>query len=458
MSAPRRTPFFASTYNRLLLGYGFILLLAFVSVGGLSLAAYDELVDHDTRQTVLAEHQGLLDIHRAEGLPGLAKAIDARVDQDRQREAVYLLTDPQGRVSAGHLSDVPEEMRLKPGWASFRWNEDGDVAIVYIERLDDGAVLVTGHTTGEQVRLRDLIVRLGLVILTLLAVLTLLLGWLLRHALDRTLQSALDVVDRFAAGHLQERIAVPGGDDVFTRLTITLNRMLDRIRDLIGGIQSSSDAIAHDLRTPLMRLKTRLEQARLEQVQLSHPDTRVDTAINDAMTEADQIIFTFNSLLRLARIEADAQAPTTHVALDRIVTDAVEMWQAVAEANGRSIVTDIRPAQIAGDSDLLFQMISNLLDNAVKYSHDGGQIRVDVTSLADAVVLTIRDDGPGIPDKDRDRVFDRFVRLEPHRGTPGTGLGLSIVRAIAARHQAELRLDDGAPGVRIELRFARLAA
>jgi signal transduction histidine kinase len=452
VSASRAT-FFASTYNRLLLGYGFILLLAFVSVGGLSLAAYDRLVDHDTRQTVLAEHQGLLDIHRAEGLSGLAKAIDARVDQDRQREAVYLLTDPRGHVSAGHLNDVPAKMRLKPGWASFQWNEEGDIAIVYIERLSDGAILVTGHTTGEQLRLRDLIIRLGLVILVLLSALTLLLGWLLRHALDRTLQSALDVVDRFAAGHLQERIAVAGGDDAFTRLTITLNRMLDRIRDLIGGIQSSSDAIAHDLRTPLMRLKTRLEQ-----VQQSHRDVSVDTAMNDAMTEADQILFTFNSLLRLARIEADAHAPTTHVALDRIATDAVEMWQAVAEANGRSIVTDIRPADIAGDSDLLFQMISNLLDNAVKYSHEGGQIRVDVRSLTDTVVLTIRDDGSGIPDKDRDRVFDRFVRLEPHRGTPGTGLGLSIVRAIAARHQAELRLDDGGPGVRIELRFARLTA
>ena len=448
-----RRPLFASTFNRLLLGYGFILLLAFVSVGGLSLAAYDQLVDHDTRQTVLAEHRGLLDIHRAEGLSGLARAIDARVEEDTQREAVYLLTDAHGHVSAGHLSDVPAEMRLKPGWASFQWNEDGDAAIVYIERLDDGAMLVTGHTTGEQERLRDLIVRLGVVILILLAALTLLLGWLLRHALDRTLQSALDVVDRFAAGHLQERIAIAGGDDAFTRLTITLNRMLDRIRDLIGGIQSSSDAIAHDLRTPLMRLKTRLEQLQLSQ---SDIDADIDTAISDAMSEVDQLLFTFNSLLRLARIEADTDAPTAHVALDSIATDAVDLWQAVAEANGRSIVTAIQPAQIAGDSDLLFQMISNLLDNAVKYSHEGGQIRVDVTPLADAVVLTVRDDGPGIPDKDRDRVFDRFVRLEPHRGSPGTGLGLSIVRAIAARHHAELRLDDGGPGVRIELRFPPL--
>jgi signal transduction histidine kinase len=229
--------------------------------------------------------------------------------------------------------------------------------------------------------------------------------------------------------------------------------MLNRIHELVGGIQSSTDAIAHDLRTPLMRLKTRLEQARL-----ASADPTAAREIESAIAEADQLIATFNSLLRLARLEASDAPPTEPVALEQVVADAVEMWQVVAEARGQTLVARWQPVRIAGDRDLLFQLLSNLLDNAIKYAPAASRIEIELQADADAAVLSLSDEGPGIAPDQRERVFDRFVRLESHRGTPGSGLGLSVVRAIAIRHRADIRLESGASGLRIVIRFPRLAA
>lgn len=459
MIAQRASRFLASSLNRMVLAYGVALLLAFVAIGGLGLLAYDHLVDRDVRRTVRAEHEDLREVHRDAGLMALARAMDARVDEDTQREAVYLLADAQGRVLAGHLADLPAGATRAHGWLRFPWNEDGDEVIAYVETLPDGATLLTGHSTGEQQRLREVVLPLGLSILLLLALLTLLLGWLLRRSLAHSLQAALDTVDRFAAGRLDERIAVGPGDDPLQRLARTLNRMLDRIRELVGGIQASTDHIAHDLRTPLTRLKTRLELAR-ERIGADAAADRtavVDAALDEAIGEIDRSIATFNSLLRLARIEAGDGRGDAVVALDAIVRDAVEMWQPMAEARGGDIVATIAPATIAGDRDLLFQLLSNLLDNAVKYGPDDGRIDLQLDVDGDVVALTLRDRGPGIPEADRERVFDRLVRLESHRGSPGSGLGLSVVRAIATRHRAEVRLDDAAPGLRVSVRFPRAA-
>ena len=442
----------SSTLNRLVLTYGIGLMLAFAVFGGLSLAAFDQLVERDTRQTVLTDQKGLLEELRVTGRSGLAKAIDNRVEEDTHREAVYLLVDPDGKVRSGHLSDLPTSLLHQHGWVRFPWNDEGDYVLAYVETLPGGGFLVTGHSTGEQQHLRELFFRLGLVILCLLATLTLGLGWLLRRAVDRALKAPLDTVDRVTAGHLDERAPERAGDDAFARLGRTLNRMLDRIRDLVGGIQASTDAIAHDLRTPLMRLKTRLEQARL-----AAPDPLVTREIDGAMAEADQLISTFNSLLRLARLEGNPSGTLTEVDLADVVTDAMELWQAVAEASGRVIESVIAPARISGDRDLLFQLISNLLDNAIKYTERGGHIVVSLHTEAGAVVLIISDDGPGIASDQYERVFDRFVRLESHRGTPGTGLGLSVVRAIAIRHGAEVRLSSANPGLRVEVRFSALS-
>ena len=442
--------FFISTLNRLVLTYGLGLLLAFVAIGVVSLLAFDRLVERDSQQTVRAEHQGLMEVYRAEGRAGLTRTINARVREPVNREAVYLLFDRDGRIRAGHRNELPTKLPQRAGWLRFPWRAapESEQVLAYVQKLPQGGWLLTGHTTGEQKHLRELIQRLGLVILCLLSALTLLLGWLLRRAVDRAMEAPLDTVDRVAAGHLSERVPAREGNDGFARLGRTLNRMLDRIHALVGGIQSSTDAIAHDLRTPLMRLRTRLEQVRLEST-----DEAVKAKIDAAVAEADQLMATFNSLLRLARIESTQDVPAELVALHQVLGDAVEMWQAVAEARGQTIDTVIEPARVAGNRDLLFQMLSNLLDNAIKYGDQDSRISVALRQVGNEVLMSISDSGPGIAAELRERVFDRFVRGESHRGTPGTGLGLSVVRAIAIRHGADLRLESAAPGLRVLLRF-----
>lgn len=442
-----------STLDRLVLTYALGLLAAFVLVGGVSLVALDRLLERDSQAAVRAEHQGLMEVYDSNGRNGLRRTINARVREPLNREAVYLLVEADGGISAGHRNDFPPTRLPKhAGWLRFPWiaAPESDTVLAYVQPLPGGGWLLTGHTTGAQQHLRELTEHLGAVILGLLAVMTLLLGWLLRRAVDRALELPLDTVDRVAAGRLEERVPERPGDDAFSRLGRTLNRMLDRIRDLVGGIQSSSDAIAHDLRTPMMRLRTRLEQARLESA-----DPAVRARIDAAVGEADQLLSTFNSLLRLARIEAGADQDNAPVALDEVATDAVEMWSAVAEQHGQSVDAEISPARVSGNRDLLFQLLSNLLDNAIKYGQPGNQIRLLVAPDGDAVRLEIADLGPGIPAAQHERVFDRFVRGDSHRGTPGTGLGLSVVRAIAIRHRAELRLQSGdlGSGLRVLLRF-----
>jgi signal transduction histidine kinase len=446
----RLRDFLGSSLNRLVLAYGAGLLIAFLAVGGVSLIALDHLLDRETRQTVQAEHADLMDVYETQGKNGLIETINARAREPHDVLAIYVLIGSNGEVEAGRRSGFSIRVPQRKGWLRFFRSGDPDAGevLAYAQSLRDGSWLVTGHATDEQIHLRELTIRLGLVILCLLGALTLLLVWLLRRAVDRSLAASLDTVDRVAAGHLSERVPARDGDDGFARLGQTLNRMLDRIRDLVGGIQSSTDAIAHDLRTPLTRLKTRLEQARL-----GVADDATRAQIDAAMAEADQLIATFNSLLRLARIEGHTGLPPEPVALDAVLEDAVEMWQALAEARGLEIRTTIAPAAIAGDRDQLFQLLSNLLDNAIKYGTPGTSIDASLHRDGRDVILILSDQGPGIAPDQRERVFDRFVRGESHRGTPGSGLGLSVVKAIAVRHGADLRLESAHPGLRVVLRF-----
>jgi signal transduction histidine kinase len=444
----------ASTLNRLVLTYGLGLLLAFGFVGAVSFVAFERLVARDAQQTVRVEHEGLMDVYRTGGRKELRATIEDLVQSPTDREALYLLVDRDGRVVAGHRDDLPAWLPATPQWMRIPWNDDDreDDVIAYVQPLPDGGWLLTGHATGEQRRLRELVLPLGAATLTALAALSALLGWLLRRSVDRALRASLDTVDRVGAGRLHERVPVePGARDAFARLGATLNRMLDRIHALVGGIQASTDALAHDLRTPLARLRARLEQA-----QLASTDPATRAAIDAANVEAEALLATFNGLLRLARIEGGGAA-LQPLALEELVADAAELWQAVLESKGQSLDVALEHVQVDGDRDLLFQLANNLLDNASKYAGEGAHIRVSLHAREHEVELCVEDDGPGMSAQLRERAFDRLVRGEDHRGSPGSGLGLSVVRAIALHHGAQCRLEPLAPGLRVRLVFPRAA-
>jgi signal transduction histidine kinase len=253
-------------------------------------------------------------------------------------------------------------------------------------------------------------------------------------------------------GNLARRIALRGTSDEFDRLSANLNEMLDRIQMLMDGLRQVSNDIAHDLRTPLTRLRQRLELARTKATTVADFETAVDKAI----AETDEILDTFGALLRIAQIEAGTRrAAFTDVDLSGVCQTIVETYAAVAEDHQHALESRIAEGvTVQGDRQLLTQMIANIVENALRHTPDGTRIELELAGLPAAPVCTIRDNGPGIPEPERQKVFRRFYRLDSSRATPGSGLGLSLVAAVAELHRIAVEIGDGQPGLKVTLRFA----
>ncbi len=248
-------------------------------------------------------------------------------------------------------------------------------------------------------------------------------------------------------GDLSRRIPTEGSGDDFDRLTENLNSMLDQIETLMDGVRHVSDNIAHDLKTPLTRLRNRLETINVR----PEPDS---SDVEEAIAEADSLLATFNALLRIARIEAGhRKSDFADVNLSNVVSDVVELYEPLAHERGQSLNVSVEEnLTVRGDRDLLFQAVNNLLDNAVKYAPEGGRVEVGLTRHNSNARIVIYDSGPGIPEADRERVFGRFVRLESSRSAPGNGLGLSLVAAVAKLHRADITLG-GSGGLEVTIGF-----
>ncbi len=259
------------------------------------------------------------------------------------------------------------------------------------------------------------------------------------------------------AGNLSDRIPLHGTSDEFDQLAANLNRMLDQIERLMTAMREVTDDVAHDLRTPLSRLRTRLERALNNPSGVDPSAASQSQAIRGAIDEADRLLATFNALLRIAELESGARLDqSAPVDLSEVARSAAELYEPVAEEKGFALPVVAQPGvRISGDRHLLSQALANLLDNALKYA-GGGQIELRVFSENGQAILEVADQGPGIPEADRQSVLDRFVRLEPSRTTPGNGLGLSLVRAIVRRHDGSVMLADNRPGLRVRLQFTRL--
>jgi len=286
-------------------------------------------------------------------------------------------------------------------------------------------------------------------------VITLVLGGIGGVLISRRVMKHLEAINTTSReiinGDLSRRIPLQHSGDEFDTLADNLNAMLDRIEELMEGVRRVSDSIAHDLRTPLARLRNRLELLQAEQEKSGQDPAQTEQAIS----EADGLLKTFNALLRIARIETRQHREAfTDVDMRTLLRDVVELYEPLAEEKEQSLSLQLETEMhMQGDRDLLFQAMANLLDNAIKYTPAHGEIKISLDEQADTGRITIADNGPGIPENERQQVFQRFYRLEKSRTTPGSGLGLSLVEAVAKIHGMKLKLENNHPGVRILCEF-----
>jgi signal transduction histidine kinase len=315
----------------------------------------------------------------------------------------------------------------------------------------DGGYLFVGVDSSDLEEMRGLIASAFLWGLVATVVLAVAGGTVMSLSLLRHVEEISEASREIMAGDLGRRIPVRGSNDELDHLSTSLNAMFARIQDLMDGLRQVTSDIAHDLRTPLTRLRQRLELARHRPSSIDDLNEAIDRSIDDLKG----ILETFTALLSIAQIEANKSTERfRRIAVDRLLIDMAETYQSVVEENGQRLEHEVAlPLRINGDRDLLQQLVSNLLDNAIRHCPAGSTIRIMGARANDDVRIAVADNGPGIPVHLRERVFQRFFRLERSRTTEGTGLGLSLVGAIATHHGATIALSDNNPGLVVTLTF-----
>ncbi len=410
-------------------------------------------MSRQTDATIDAEITGLAEQYGQFGTVGLVRAIKRRTVDARASRGLYLVTGPAGLTPiAGNLSQWPKETPDAEGWLTFTLEYattgGGEINLgrARVFALDGGLRLLVGRDIRERLEIAARIrqsLAWGMALTVALAALG---GIFISRSMLRRIEAINQTSRDIMAGSLSERVPVRGTGDEFDRLADNLNRMLDRIEALLAGMKEVSDNVAHDLRSPLARLRTRLESALMDDADAA----TYRTAIEATIAEADGLLATFNALLGIAQAEAGTPRERfTDVDAATLLADVAELYAPVAEERGLDFATDgTGDAVIHGDRDLLFQALANLTDNAIKFSPEGGTVRFDLDRTNSRARFTVTDDGPGIPEEARANVRRRFVRLDQSRSTPGSGLGLSLADAVAGLHDGELVLDDNAPGLR----------
>jgi signal transduction histidine kinase len=390
--------------------------------------------------------------------------IDIHLRIDPLHSKLTGLFDKAGNRLAGNIAILPNVPDDTASSASIaRIDPQGSsekVVRVIARRLADGRTVVVARDyegLGDYGGTLSEALALGLVPALFLALAA---GTLLSLRAQRRVAEVTSKVQRIVAGELRERLPARSGNDPFDRLATLVNGMLDEIQRLVENLAGVGNDIAHDLRTPLTRLRNRLEEMRTEHGRAEQFTSELfATELDAATAETDQLLATFSALLRLTRIEAQtAGANDPEVAMQPLALDAVELYAPIASEGGIVLDAQTVPCTLRGDADQLFQLVANLLDNALKYAMRGTRVTLHLYDDGDAIQLIIGDHGAGIPAVDRERVFDRFVRLEEHRGSQGSGLGLSLVRAIAHRHGGSVALEDNSPGLRVRVRLPRAVA
>jgi signal transduction histidine kinase len=411
------------------------------------------LLREQNATTIDAEIKGLAEQYATGGLRRVVGVIDNRVRQPGA--ALYLMTAPAGEKIAGNIDGVPPAVLANPGEYEIPYEAVGDIeahrrlALVRSLVLPGGFRLLVGRDLSDITRLQNVIWRAFGWSMLLVIALGVLAGFIVTKRVLSRIDSITETTRAIMEGDLAGRLALTGSNDEFDRLAENLNTMLDRIGDLMEGIRHVSNNIAHDLRTPLTRLRNNAEEAL--RVGRSADDAR--NALIDVIGEADGLIKIFNALLMIARAEAgQLREGMSVIDAAEIVREIVELYDPVAEDRGLVIQPHIdAPLPLYGSRELIGQAVANLIDNALKYGASSSEISVRAIRNDTEIVIEIADRGEGIPESDRTRVTERFVRLETSRSQPGSGLGLSLVAAIARLHRGTLELADNHPGLMARL-------
>jgi signal transduction histidine kinase len=420
------------------------------------------LLSRQLNQTIDAELKGLAEQYRAGGLDQLVRTVAERTQTPGN--SLYLVADGEGRRLAGNLSAVSPDL----------WNSLGPVEFVYrrpatdgverrlafanVFRLPSGYRLIVGRDIEDRRELARMVRSAMLWGLGVMALFGIGGGYWVSRTLLARIDALSDTTRTIMEGDLTGRLPVNGSGDELDRLSESLNLMLARIEQLMAGLREVSDNIAHDLKTPLNRLRNRVEGALRE----PYGEPVYREALERTIEEADGLIKTFNALLSIARIEAGAGGENRETLdVSTLLRDVAELYEPVAEERGLVLKAEAdAPVMVRADRQLLGQAIANLIDNAIKYgtaevARNGAgakpEVEVRVEAKGPVAEIVVTDRGPGVPPADRERVLDRFVRLEASRSEPGSGLGLSLVAAVARLHGGGLRLEDNEPGLRVIL-------
>ena len=431
------------------------LILFAVSVGALLGYVYWNtavLLERQTDDTIRAEIQALADQYRLRGLPGIIDTIQRRSADGTS--SVYLLVDSAGRRVAGNLTSLPPIPAEEASWIEFPLDvrrggtTERHLARAFYTDLAGNFDLVVGRDV-EALRQFATIIRTTIFYALAIAMVLGLGGGLLMsrnflRRVDAITAASRNIMD----GNMAGRMPVSGSGDELDRLALALNQMLDQIERLMEGMREVSSNVAHDLKTPLTRVKSMVEAALR-----SDNEEQYRAALERTVEESDRLLATFNALLSIARAEAgQSRSGMAPIDAATVIADVVELYEPMAEEQGGSLASTVTPGlSVVADRQLLAQALTNLIDNALKYGGPSPEISVTGAVEAGKVVIAVGDRGPGIRPEDRGRVTERFVRLDSSRSQPGNGLGLSLVLGVVKLHQGELRLEDNHPGLLAKL-------
>lgn len=444
-----------SAAYRIAFTYSAAFALAIVALGAIVYIAADADFRHQQDVGLTAEARDLTTSYREEGLTDLAETIATREQSSATNGYGYALFDRRGQRVGGAL----RTRRPGAGFGNITFidpREGPDLARALATDLPGGYRLVVAQDTEDVERLDRTILSLfgvafGLIVLLGIGA-ALLLGSYLRRRLERLSAPARAIV----GGDLDRRMPVGAGHDEFDQLALALNAMLDRIAQLLENLRQVSSDVAHDLRTPLARLRGQLEAA----LDGSREIAAYRLGLKRAIVQSDDLLRLFAAILRISEVEGGAVKRTfARVDITDLVADVCDSFAPAVADGGRTLCCNAAQGlMLSGDRELLAQALINLLDNAQHHTQPGTHITVSASGEAGTVRLTVADDGPGVAPQDRERITRRFARLDSSRGTPGHGLGLNLVVAVARVHGGAVTIDDNQPGLRVTMTLPRLAA